>query len=81
MGELLQPYAAAGRHGHLDDAGKRAVTTVLETITSRWMQPDAAAAPVKAVTQQLALDGYLCRYAPPTTDLSVRPKGRYSCAG
>jgi hypothetical protein len=41
MGELLQLYAAAGRHGHLDSADERAVTSVVDTIASRWMQPDA----------------------------------------
>jgi len=41
MGELLQLYAAAGRHEHLSTDDERAITTIVETITSRWTQPDA----------------------------------------
>lgn len=41
MGELLQLYAAAGRHEHLGTDDERAITTIVETITSRWTQPDA----------------------------------------
>ena len=41
MGELLQLYAAAGRHGHLSTDDERAVSTMVTTIASRWTQPDA----------------------------------------
>ena len=41
MGELLQLYAASGRHDHLSSDDDRAVATIVETITSRWTEPDA----------------------------------------
>lgn len=41
MGELLQLYAAAGRHHHLSADDDRAILTVVETIAARWTQPDA----------------------------------------
>ncbi|MEO7060113.1 MAG: glycoside hydrolase family 15 protein [Lapillicoccus sp.] len=41
MGELLQLYAAAGRHEHLGTDDERAIASIVETIASRWMEPDA----------------------------------------
>lgn len=41
MGELLELYAAAGRHGHLSTDDDRAVSTIVKTIASRWTEPDA----------------------------------------
>ncbi|MDO5710780.1 MAG: glycoside hydrolase family 15 protein, partial [Micrococcales bacterium] len=41
MGELLQLYAAAGRHDHLSTDDERAITTIVNTITSRWTKPEA----------------------------------------
>ncbi|MEP7159680.1 MAG: glycoside hydrolase family 15 protein [Dermatophilaceae bacterium] len=41
MGELLQLYAAAGRHDHLGIHDERAIATIADTITTRWNQPEA----------------------------------------
>ena len=41
MGELLQLYAAAGRHDHLGIDDERAIANIVDTITSRWTKPDA----------------------------------------
>lgn len=41
MGELLQLYAAAGRHEHLGTDDERAIAAIVDTITSRWTRPDA----------------------------------------
>lgn len=41
VGEMLQLYATAGRHDHLNADDHRAVTVLMDVLAKRWMEPDA----------------------------------------
>ncbi len=41
LGEVLQLLAAAHRHDHLDDDGRRAIDVAIRVVETRWTEPDA----------------------------------------
>ncbi|GAA2079355.1 glycoside hydrolase family 15 protein [Streptomyces albiaxialis] len=41
FGEVLQLFAAAARHGRLDDDARRAVQVAVDAVRHRWTRPDA----------------------------------------